>query len=361
MFHYLRQRYPDARVHVLLFQKNREILDIMASVPPENVIPLDDRNLASLASDSLRALRHLRRIGIGAVIDCELFARIGALFSRLSGAPIRAGFHPYTQEGLFRGTFINRPVLYNPYHHLSEQFITLAAALDAPGTPPAKRPVCKTPQPLEPIRLPSDSVRSMMDRFRRDHPRLLGRPLVLVYPSGGILPIRAWPIKHYIRLIAGLLEKGCGIGIVGMPQDGPLARSITAACGHFRCCDLTGYTRNIRELMILLDHADLLVTNDGGPGQFAALTAVPSIVLFGPETPDLYAPLGSRTHTLHAGLSCSPCLTAYNHRNSPCDGDNQCLQQIRPEAVLRLSLDLLDRRDRPLSPREPDDQRIRPA
>jgi ADP-heptose:LPS heptosyltransferase len=106
--------------------------------------------------------------------------------------------------------------------------------------------------------------------------------------------------------------------------------------------DLTGYTRSIRELMILLNHAALLVTNDGGPGQFAALTTVPSIVFFGPETPLLYGPLGSRSRVLFAGLSCSPCLTAYNHRNSPCDGDNRCLKRFRPEEVLRLAVDILE-------------------
>jgi len=27
-------------------------------------------------------------------------------------------------------------------------------------------------------------------------------------------------------------------------------------------------------------------------------------------------------------------LTAYNHRNSPCDGNNQCLKLITPQQVL---------------------------
>jgi hypothetical protein len=31
-------------------------------------------------------------------------------------------------------------------------------------------------------------------------------------------------------------------------------------------------------------------------------------------------------------------LTAYNHRATPCDGDNQCLKQIQPEHVLSLAL-----------------------
>jgi len=90
----------------------------------------------------------------------------------------------------------------------------------------------------------------------------------------------------------------------------------------------------VRELVALLGRAALLVTNDGGPAQFSSLTAVPTVALFGPETPALYGPLGDHASCLHLGLPCSPCLTAYNHRNSPCDGDNQCLKRIAPDAVL---------------------------
>ena len=51
------------------------------------------------------------------------------MLSFLSGAPVRVGFHRHTQEGLYRGDFINCPVLYNPYQHISQQFINLAEAI----------------------------------------------------------------------------------------------------------------------------------------------------------------------------------------------------------------------------------------
>jgi ADP-heptose:LPS heptosyltransferase len=80
--------------------------------------------------------------------------------------------------------------------------------------------------------------------------------------------------------------------------------------------------------------ARLLVTNDGGPGQFAALTPIWTLMLFGPETPSLYAPLTPRCYSFYSQWPCSPCLTAYNHRASYCDGDNQCLKVIAPAEVL---------------------------
>jgi ADP-heptose:LPS heptosyltransferase len=93
--------------------------------------------------------------------------------------------------------------------------------------------------------------------------------------------------------------------------------------------------------MLIFHLADLLVTNDGGPGHFAAMTPISSIIFFGPETPALYGSLSPRAFHFYQGLSCSPCLTAYNHRNSPCDGDNQCLKTIPARDVLAKARELL--------------------
>jgi ADP-heptose:LPS heptosyltransferase len=81
-----------------------------------------------------------------------------------------------------------------------------------------------------------------------------------------------------------------------------------------------------------------LVTNDGGPGHFASLTPIRTLMFFGPETSALYGPLTPRAVALESHVACSPCLTAYNHRATPCDGDNQCLKQISPDEVLSLAL-----------------------
>jgi ADP-heptose:LPS heptosyltransferase len=106
--------------------------------------------------------------------------------------------------------------------------------------------------------------------------------------------------------------------------------------------DLTGYTKTIRELMCIFQFSSLLITNDGGPGHFAAMTPVPSIIFYGPETPLLYGPIDEKAQNLFLGISCSPCVTAYNHRNSPCDGDNLCLKKIEPELVLSKALKILE-------------------
>jgi ADP-heptose:LPS heptosyltransferase len=74
------------------------------------------------------------------------------------------------------------------------------------------------------------------------------------------------------------------------------------------------------------------VTNDSGPAHFASLTGINVVTLFGPETPHLFAARTPRNMALWAGLSCSPCVNAYNNRQSTCR-NNLCMQEITVEQV----------------------------
>ncbi len=342
MFMRLKQQYPEAQIHVLMFAKNREVLDLLDVIPRENVLTLDDGSVKGLIGDSLKVIRRMHRLKIDAVIDCELFARISSIFSYLSGASLRVGFHRHTQEGLYRGSFINRPVLYNPYRHLTQQFLTLASALESTTDPVAKLlpPPYTGNKPV--LEFSRDELAETYRALHNFFPAIKEKRLVLIYPSGGILPIRAWPLKSYFQLSKTLLDEGYAVGVIGLKGDREIAQAVVDHCKSPVCINLAGYTRSVRHLLAVFHRAELLVTNDGGPGQFAALTPqLPAIIFFGPETPVLYKSLGDNAYCFHRQLPCSPCLTAYNHRTSPCDGDNQCLKQITVEQVLAKAREML--------------------
>ena len=337
MFAALRQCYPSATLHVLQLKKNQEVATLLGLAQAQHLHALDDRaGLLHLLRDIWRVSRTLRRLPLDAVIDCELFSRISSLMAYFSGAPLRAGFTPHTQEGLYRGSFINRAIPYNPYQHISKQFLSLVDALDGDAMPRNKA------APIRP--LPSDTGLSVpftpaqLQAYRQqmltDHPALAKRKTVLMYAGGGLLPERAWPAAHYAQVARGLTQAGHAVGLIGLRDDAALARELKAQVKHELCIDLTGYTRSIRELLMLFHGCDLLITNDGGPGHFASLTPIRTMVFFGPETGRLYGPLGPRAQVLESGIACSPCLSAYNHRATFCDGNNQCLQRIAPDPVL---------------------------
>lgn len=336
MFAALRQRYPSATLHVLQLKKNQEVANLLGLAKPEHLHALDDRAGLGLLLDIWRVCRTLRRLPLDAVVDCELFSRISSLMSYMSGAPIRCGFTPHTQEGLYRGGFINRAIPYNPYKHISQQFLSLVDALDSEGMPRNKAaPVRGLPSDtLLDVPFQADELTTYKTDMLVDHPSLGGRKIALIYAGGGLLPERAWPANYYAQLARGLCLAGHSVGLIGLRDDAQLARDLRMQISSEFCVDLTGYTRSIRELLMLFHSADLLITNDGGPGHFASLTPLPTLVFFGPETGRLYAPLGPRAKVLESGIACSPCLSAYNHRETFCDGDNQCLKQLAPGPVL---------------------------
>ena len=342
MFQKIKQQYPGAELYALLFDKNKEILTLLEVAPPDNVLTIRDTSFSVFATDCLRVLNQIRQLKIDVVIDCELFARISSIFSFLSGARIRVGFHRHTQEGLYRGNFINRPVIFNPYHHISRQFLNLVSAIESASTPTVKQSPGPNNLKAPPVKFPPTEIEAMRSKMTVDFKTIKGKRLVLIYPGGGILPIRAWPRNYYSQVAAELVKKGYAVGIVGLAADRELAKSILSDCNHPACIDLTGYTSTVRELMLIFQFTSLLITNDGGPGQFAALTAVQTIIFYGPETPDLYGPADEKAILFYNPLPCSPCLTAYNHRNTPCDGDNLCLKQIPPQQVLKKALEILE-------------------
>jgi ADP-heptose:LPS heptosyltransferase len=301
---------------------------------PSNVLTIRDTSLFTLLADIVTVLRTMRRLKVDVVIDCELFSRISSIFSFLSGAPVRVGFHAHTQEGLYRGSYINRPVMYNPYNHIAKQFLTLAAAIESDAVPTSKIAIDFQGLAAPRLAFSGEKIARMHERFNKDFPETRDKRLVLMYPGGGILPIRAWPLENFSWVAQKLAGEGYAVGIVGLAGDRHLARTIQRDIREGCCIDLTGYTRSLRELMLLFQFAALLITNDGGPGQFAAMTPMPAIIFYGPETPVLYGPIDEKAHVFFDPLPCTPCLSAYNHRKSPCDGNNMCLKQILRETVL---------------------------
>ena len=341
VFAQVRRQYPGASIHILQLKKNQEVSKLLQLTDAACMHSLDDSSGGSLVGDILSISLKMRRLGLDAVVDCELFSRVSALLSFSTGAPVRVGFTPHTQEGLYRGSFVNHAIPYNPYQHISKQFLSLVDALCSAGSTPRNKaaPIRDLPGDTElSVAFANGELRGYQAKLAADHPITATRKLVLMYAGGGILPERAWPANHYARVAQGLCTAGFAVGLIGLKDDAQLAKDLIAKIQDSACIDLTGYTRSIRELLMLFHAASLLITNDGGPGHFATLTPIQTMVFFGPETGKLYGPLGTRNAILESGIACSPCLSAYNHRLTFCDGDNQCLKRIAPDPVLEQAL-----------------------
>lgn len=335
-------------VFFLVFKENRFILDLLDLVPRANILTIPTGSPAALGKGLIVAIMRMRREKIDAAIDLEFFARSSAALCYLSGAARRVGFHARDGGGPWRGDLMTHRLSYNPHLHTSQVF---AMQVESLNVPPGQLPALATPVPGAEGTAPLarftqhqvEETRAILETAagRQDLPQL-----VLLNPNcSDLLPLRMWPPEHYVQLARLLLDKypQLHLAFTGAPGEAKTASRLVEEVGSERCFSLAGQT-TLEQLIVLYAMARVLVTNDSGPAHFATLTPVEVVTLFGPETPRLFAARSERNHVLWAGLPCSPCVSAFNNRNSACH-DNLCMQSITVRQVFEEVCGILDQHD----------------
>jgi ADP-heptose:LPS heptosyltransferase len=332
------KRELGAEIFFLIFERNVDCLRLLPTVPEGNIVTIRETSLFALALDTLRFLRWVRKAKIDTVVDMELFSRYSGLLTGLSGAKRRVGFHRFHAEGLYRGEMLTHRVNYNGHIHMAKNFICMVNALLAPKP---EVPYSKTFVSDEEIRVPIQPVtedekefvrgliRQVYPEYRPDFHRV-----VLINPnSSELLPQRRWDRDRYCMLAAMIANEWDDVLVLitGSPAERGEALRMQEKVNHARFRSFAGMHKLIA-INALYNIAEVLVSNDSGPAHFSAIAPIRSIVLFGPETPKLYGSLGN-TEAIWAELSCSPCVTAANQKNSACN-DAVCMKLITPERVL---------------------------
>jgi ADP-heptose:LPS heptosyltransferase len=323
-------------VYFCVFRENRPILDIMGTIAPGNIFEIRHENFVSFCLDMLRFLFKTRKFGIDTVIDMEFFSRAAALIAYLSGAKIRVGCHRYSADLPYRGDLMTHKVQYNPYIHVAHQYdLLVRAAMRSVSECPMLKAEYGEALLLAPFVKPAEyvfnKVRSTLQRLGING----CSHMVLLNPNASdMLPIRKWETERFIKLAQRLIDmdKELVVLFTGAPSEQSICEAIATSVNSSRAVCVAGHT-TLEELIALYWMADVLVTNDSGPGHFASLTDIKTVVMFGPETPLLFGPLGTNATVIWKRLACSPCVSAFNHRNTPCK-DNICMKMITVEEVL---------------------------
>ena len=324
-------------VYFVVFEDNRFVLDAMEIIPVGNVITIATKDLFGLATGALRAVLQVRKIGIDAVVDMEFLTRFSAILTFTSGAKSRVGFHTFFGDGPYRGDLMTHRLLYNPHLHTSQMFETMVEALTRdPAGFPTFDFTPSVNQPLAKFRPSPSEVAEINAFLERENPRIGSAPLILLNPNASdLLPLRRWPPLRYVQLAQRLLEHypELFIGFTGAPSEVVRNNQLADEVGSDRVIRLAGKT-TLRQVLVLYTRSAILVTNDSGPAHFASMTPIRVVTLFGPETPALFASRSPNATALWAGIACSPCVNAYNNRQSVCR-NNVCMQSITVDDVFK--------------------------
>jgi len=333
-------------VFFAVFTENRPILDLLDLIPAHNVIEIRGGGLIAIAVDTVRAIFRLRRERVDTAVDFEFFSRFSGALTYLSGATRRVGFHSYAGEAGYRGDLMTHRVAYNIRLHASETYCMLVDAIAVDGSqlptlgfkPPDRMP--------EPVFVPDvadvASVKAMLDDCITGITR--SRLVLINANAGDLLPIRRWANVRYVELAKRLLDDDAElcIALTGSESERAGAEELAREIGSKRCASVAGRT-TLTELFALYGLSDVMVTNDSGPAHYATLTTIDVVTLFGPESPAVFGARSERSHLLWAGLSCSPCVNAFNQRVTTCT-NNLCMQVISVDEVFERVTSVMEQR-----------------
>jgi ADP-heptose:LPS heptosyltransferase len=329
----------------VIFEKNAKSLEILNTIPRKNIFVIRVDSFLNLVLDGLEFLKWCRRNEIDTCVDLELFSRFTALLTFLSGAKKRVGFYRYHNEGLYRGNFLTHKIQFNPYHHITKNFMSMVKVVHENrfDDPNPKILITDDEVKVKKANVKADDIERVRAKIKKRFPELDKHKVVLLNAnSSDFLPQRRWPLSQFAKLAEKILKTDDNIVLLltGSPGEREGLESIIQMVKDYRCLNFAGEIEFL-DLIALYSQATLMVTNDSGPGHFASVTSMPTVVLFGPETPKLYGPVGN-TYSITANLACSPCVSAWNHRKTPCE-NNMCMQAISVENVFATVRPLLDK------------------
>jgi len=178
---------------------------------------------------------------------------------------------------------------------------------------------------------PADPRLVVDERFRDQAEAVIGRPDGM--PVGLVLgtrhPTKQWPARHWARLARDCRQHGAWPVLLGGAEDASLIEAIGRQLGQAPVASLAGGSLGL--LAAVLARLRAVVAVDSGPAHMAAALGIPVVSLFGPTSPERWAPWGTGHRVVRLELPCTPCS---NHGSSHCPlGTHECMQQLVPELV----------------------------
>jgi len=302
----LRGHWPQAQISWLVTPACAGLLD---GLPGLDVIRFERGRLASAwrskaALGELRKLgKSLRKMAFDLVIDLQGLFRSGWMTWK-TRAPVRVGFE--NAREMAWAAYTHRVPIDNTEQHATDRYLKVLAALGVPTSP------IEYPFPAD------DSDRAHVERLIPT-----GQRYAVLLP-GTNWDTKRWSVEKFSRLVSALRQRfGLMSVVAGGRDDEDLAVRMPEAT------NLTGRT-SLRQLVALLERADLVVANDSGPMHIAAALGRPLVAIFGPTNPIRTGPYGRPDTVLRLDIPCSPCYSRQCSHQS-------CLQWLTIDSVLDLA------------------------
>lgn len=172
-----------------------------------------------------------------------------------------------------------------------------------------------------------EEEKKFAEDFLKSH-GLFRKKLAAVHPGSGSKK-KNWPAERFAAVGRKLIDDyGMRLIVVRGEADSDEVEEFMKFFKHVEVPAADGL--NILRLAAVLSKCRIYIGNDSGVSHLAAASGTPSVCVFGPTDPEIWAPRGREVRIVRKVVSCSPC--SREERNS-CVGQ-ECLHAVEPEDVL---------------------------
>ncbi|MHC4520826.1 MAG: glycosyltransferase family 9 protein [Planctomycetota bacterium] len=266
----LRRSFPDARITWLI---RPEFAPLIEGHPHlDDIIPFERKRLGKACwhpgafRDLVALVRDLRRRRFDAVLDLQGLFRSAAL-ARLSGCPQRFG--PVWRRELAHHLYTRAVPRHRDWVHVIDYYMKILEAMGA-----GQRQV----EFVLPEKPAAEEARALLARHQIDPQRYA----VLI--PGSAQTSKCWPPERFAALAERLVsDHDLSVLVTGSRAEGAMIEQIRK-CVQCSIVSLAGAT-SLPELVEVLRHARIVVSNDTGPGHIAAALGRPLVMMFSWSNP----------------------------------------------------------------------------
>lgn len=316
----LKEAMPDAKITVLCTRRNQDVFFAQPFI--DACKPIWTWSLPVLVLTSLWKY--------DLAIDTEPHFAISAILAFFMGK--RSIGFDYGE----RAKLYDANIHYDDRQHVVYTFCDLLSPLG----------IAARPKELVRPRYGEEARKATDLRFEADNirPRSGGRLMIGIHAfCGPTARWRAWPKERFAALIDRITaEYKCTVILTGSGVEAAGNAEIISMLkrkgGVYRFPDLS-----TASLFYLISQYDLMISNDTGPMHMAAAQDVPTIGLFGPNTPDRFGPFPpERNVALYHQAPGHPVINVHLNEFRQCDGE--CMRLITVDEVFAAASGILGRK-----------------
>ena len=301
-------------------------LDVLATKRVDKVYTLHQKINNVLLLEDLKTFKKRRKYDL--VIDTEHYLNSSALAAFILGKETIGYGHGQ------RAKLYSHKVDYNDKQHVVHNYLDLLRK---------KFPEVEDPRELVKLDYSEEDKEKVADIFKENNISENNFVVGFCVNSAESALSRRWAKEKFAKVADTLVGKYNAKTIfVGSPGEIELNQEVINLMQNKENALNAGGKTSVNQSFALIEQCDLFISNDTGPMHVGAAQQVPTVGLFGPNTPVRYGPYGSKNTAVYKPVCEEPCINVHKGSVPDCKEHNH-MSKIEVEDVMEAVEELIEK------------------